>query len=381
MCNLIIFYLLHTNFNVIIIGNSHGALIIHGAIIKLKTIMNENLQKELKSNRIYIITNGSPRYLPKKLLANEQIYNIYNIEDKTLNHFVTRKLSYFDFPNFEDTDGYTNIFSEKGGNRRKILFLNKENYIYIKLENFKIKSLHTSGLNLYILFGCKFPNVLNHLLTSDLKYKNIKDFDRILYYIGVFYTNKEFILHYLQMLLINYQDNLFLNLLSDKDLFQLYLYLNPDPDIVKKPSSTILSFIFRKKRIEPNPDGIITIEINVDDKIKDNLNLLSINQLKQILDFTDSNEFSNPFEFITTYNELIEKIKSFDKIKYMDLLEKLRTYNKEIFIKNLKKDTRITEKIRGFLSKTTTDYDIKISIYISLTLKNLSSLRSFKQTI
>ena len=82
--------ILNTNLNIIIIGNSHGSLIIHGAILKLKMIINDKLQNELNSDRITIITNGSPYYLPKILLKNNNIYNIYNIDDYILKNIFTR---------------------------------------------------------------------------------------------------------------------------------------------------------------------------------------------------------------------------------------------------------------------------------------------------
>jgi hypothetical protein len=375
MCNLIIFYLLHTNLKVIIIGYSHGALIIHGAILKLKMILNDELQEQLNSNRIYIITNGSPRYLPKKLLKKEQIYNIYNINDSTLKYCDKRLFPYFKLPDFKTKGNYINACSSNEQSRflfikkyvvnKQISFFKEENYIYVRINGYNNseKNNHVSGLNLYILFDCSFPRVLNHLLTTIPKKKEIIDFDRILYKIGDFFFRKDYnIIHYLDE--FNIRDiNSFLNLLSDKDIFQLYFSFKPDID---NPP------ILASSKIEPVPDGIV-IKIKVDKKIKDNLNLLSINQLNILCGNNVSiSDIKTATYFITSYNKMIEEIKSKKEIDYNDLLNYLRNYNRKTYIEFLKKCgiKDIKDKIKHLKD------DIKISIYISLTLKNLSSLSS-----
>ena len=380
MCNLIIFYLLHTNLKVIIIGYSHGALIINGAILKLKMILNDELQEQLNSNRIYIITNGSPRYLPKKLLEKEQIYNIYNINDSTLKKCNKRLFPYFKLPDFKTKGNYINACSSNDEQRRflfikeyvvnkQISFFKEENYIYVRISgyNHSEKNNHVSGLNLYILFDCSFPRVLNHLLTTIPKKEEIIDFDRILYKIGDFFikdsTSKDNIISYLDE--YNIRDiNSFLNLLSDKDIFQLYFSFKPYKD--KTP-------ILASSKIEPVPDGIVIKEIKVDKKIKDNLNLLSIHQLNILCgNNVRISDIKTATDFITSYNKMIEEIKLFKKINYNDLLEYLRNYNRQICIEFLK--TCSIQEIKENI-KLLHD-DIKISIYISLTLKNLSSLSS-----
>ena len=372
MCNLIIFYLLHTNLNVIIIGHSHGALIIHGAILKLQMILNDDLKKALNSNRIYIITNGSPRYLPKKLLEKEQIYNVYNVEDRILNNFITRRIPFFQLPKFTTTK----VFISKCDVdiNKKIYYSEEDDYIYVKFFNFypNEQNNHIYGLNLYIIFGCKIPDVLNHILTTDHKHSNIEDFDRILYKIGDFFikdsTSKDNIIYYLDE--YNIRDiNSFLNLLSDKDIFQLYFSFLPD---IPKTSMTRKS-----NKVAPAPDGIIKENIKVDKKIKDNLNLLSINQLSLLCGNSGHiNYIKTAREFIRIYNQFIKNIKSLREINYNDLLEYLRNYNRQICIEFLK--TCSIQEIKENIKLL--HYDIKISIYISLTLKNLSSM-SIKKTI
>jgi len=209
--------------------------------------------------------------------------------------------------------------------------------------------------------------IIFYLLTTIPKKEEIIDFDRILYKIGDFFrkdsTSKDYIISYLDE--YNIRDiNSFLNLLSDKDIFQLYFSFKPYKD--KTP-------ILASSKIEPVPDGIVIKEIKVDKKIKDNLNLLSIHQLNILCgNNVRISDIKTATDFITSYNKMIEEIKLFKKINYNDLLEYLRNYNRQICIEFLK--TCSIQEIKENI-KLLHD-DIKISIYISLTLKNLSSLSS-----
>ena len=358
MYNLIKFYLLYTNLEIIIIGFSHGSLIIHGAINKLKMNLNENLQTELNSNRIYIITNGSPRYLPKELLEKKQIYNIYNIEDQILNNFIARRNKNYKFPNFKFN---INDFKEICNfDKKTINYLDNEEYIYVNLINFQ-KGLflnHTSGNNIRILFNCYFfPIVLkDFFFIIKIKNQNIKVFDRKLFLIGNILLNnfnKENIISEIDI------DKENLKLLDDKDLFQLYFICFPEKEIYKIKHSFLK---FYKKR--NNNDNSKTIKVN---SIKDKLYLLSYNQLSIIKYDGHHKEFSNSFEFIENYNLFINKT----EISNIKILKYLSIFDRNTFIKELK-TININKEILFKL-----DDDILVSIFIKINkiiyenLKNL----------
>ena len=357
MCELIKFYLLYTPLNVIIIGNSHGALIIHGAILKLKMNLNDNLNKELNSKRIYIITNGSPRYLPKELLEKQQIYNVYNVEDTLLNNKLRITSIYFNFPNLKDInhDELTlkcdlDSKSTNPEKHRIIKYKIDEKYIYVKNLNITITIIfenHTSIYNISFLFNCE--RYLENILFKNIFgiKTNIKEFDRKLYLIGLKYNTSFLSIN--QLL-----DKKNIELLSDKDIFQLYYSFNPKKD--KQNFNFFRRLLKKKIDIEPK-----TIKV---DNIKDKLNFLSIKQLEKI----SGKEllFSNPFEFIQKYNNLIENIKEKEEIDTeIALLEYLHKYNRRECIEylKLKQLHEINENISNL------DKDIKISIFYSLSIQ------------
>ena len=65
---------------VIVVGISHGSLLVHAALLKLQ--MDMDLDAVLVKLHIYTI--GSPRYLPKGLLAEDQLLNFYHVRDKMI---------------------------------------------------------------------------------------------------------------------------------------------------------------------------------------------------------------------------------------------------------------------------------------------------------
>lgn len=75
-------YLLNNDMEkVIVIGVSHGSLIVHAAFLKLQ--MDTTLTTD-ELNKIHIYTVGSPRYLPKGLLPEQKLLNFYHVKDKMI---------------------------------------------------------------------------------------------------------------------------------------------------------------------------------------------------------------------------------------------------------------------------------------------------------
>lgn len=75
LMNLMKKYLLKYNIdNVVVIGFSHGSLLVHGAFLKLQMDMDSQLQENIKT-KLKIYTIGSPRYLPQGLIPRTEITN------------------------------------------------------------------------------------------------------------------------------------------------------------------------------------------------------------------------------------------------------------------------------------------------------------------
>ena len=79
----IIGYLNNQEFDkVVIIGCSHGALIVYGALLRVQMMVESDLIK----TKLYVFTIGSPYYIPKDLLLNDQntpkLLNAYCADDK-----------------------------------------------------------------------------------------------------------------------------------------------------------------------------------------------------------------------------------------------------------------------------------------------------------
>lgn len=81
LINKIKMYLTSEMNKVIVIGVSHGSLLVHAAFLKLQMDIDltpENLSK------LHIYTIGSPRYLPKGLLPEGRLLNFYHVKDKMI---------------------------------------------------------------------------------------------------------------------------------------------------------------------------------------------------------------------------------------------------------------------------------------------------------
>jgi len=204
------FYLEHTTLNIIVFGFSHSCLIVHGAILKLKMIIdNENLNERLQN--ITIVTIGSPRYLPKELLRGKRIYNVYNIQDflKDIRWFFK---SYFKLPTFPKINDDRFKLKMHLNEKANIHYLQDENFIFVKFVGFKNSNYlyyHGSLNNIFIFFNFPFPQVINYFLYDSAI--NVINFDRELFAFGEKIED------------INEITDL--DLLKDKQIFPLY-YLN-----------------------------------------------------------------------------------------------------------------------------------------------------------
>lgn len=97
--NRLVYYLTKTkDINIVVVGISHGSIIVHSAILKLKMHLDSTIQDNL-NKRVTIVTLGSPRYLPVKLLSSGKIYNFYNIEDPLV--FKLSSLPYVKVPSLD----------------------------------------------------------------------------------------------------------------------------------------------------------------------------------------------------------------------------------------------------------------------------------------
>jgi hypothetical protein len=360
--DLIKFYLLYTNLDIVIIANSHGSLIIHGAILKLKMIIDSNLEKELNSNRISIITNGSPRYLPKELLNNNQIYNMYNKNDITLNNIFLRNKNYFKIPNFNIND---NDFKMICDNFKVYYNYNSNDNIFvIKSINTNKKSVknHVHTHNILILFNCSISEILFHYFFYRKKNINIKLFDKKIILIKYFLENnydKNIIITKI-LFLLKYKTNL--NLLDNRDLFQLFYLYNKDKIITK----------FFKKRF--NDLNKIKDKLYLLLSYKDLLNLyhdfegLGINIKLNIFDilnhiYDDIHDIFDIFNLIEQNYVDILKLDLNKEDLNEDIKDKLNhfsRFNREECIKKLELINFSKYKIQDL------DDEIIISIYISL---------------
>jgi len=129
LVRIISFYMRFTDRKIVVIGVSHGSLIVHSAILKIKALYRpiENLF-DIFTNRIIVLTLGSPKYLPISLLSHitrdeinfGNVYNFYNTKDaiysllNEIRKIGLNSLSYLKFPELksdQDID-YTYIPKE-----------------------------------------------------------------------------------------------------------------------------------------------------------------------------------------------------------------------------------------------------------------------------
>jgi hypothetical protein len=366
MYELIKFYLLYTDLEIIIIGTSHGTLIIHGVILKLKMIVDENLQKQLNSNRIFIVTHNSPRNFKKELLENQQIYHIFNVDDKLLLNMYGKFKKNVIIPNLSIQFKGLKECNVEDKFKIFINYLAQIQRFYLKFENFNQKGYfiyHTTYYNLLPLFNCnQIPKVVDDFFYKKIN-NDVKIFDRKLFLIGDLLSKKfdknEKINEILK--LVSHD----LSLLDDKDIFQLYYNINKDIKIdINICEKEQKKFKYVKKRNYSQ-----TINFNFDKK--DNSILLSYNQLKSILRDKDTDNIKDGFFFIKKYQDMIEKLNThtiFNNDEKNKILLFLCKFDRNTFIKVLIINNEILSKL---------DDDIIASIYISLNkiiyenLKNL----------
>ena len=136
LVNIIIFYMRYTTRKIIIMGISHGSVIVHTAILKIKGLYEpvNDLMKIFKE-RIIILTLGSPKYLPKTLLTSNpsvvkddeemnvgNVYNFYNAKDQiylilnSIRKLGINTLTYLKFPalSIESKSAHFTNISEAG---------------------------------------------------------------------------------------------------------------------------------------------------------------------------------------------------------------------------------------------------------------------------
>ena len=117
LVSIISFYMRYTERKIVVIGVSHGSLIVHSAIIKIKGIYRP-IEKlfDIFDKRIIVLTLGSPKYLPISLLSYKirdenisfgNVYNFYNTKDgiysvlNSIRKLGFNSLSYLKFPELE----------------------------------------------------------------------------------------------------------------------------------------------------------------------------------------------------------------------------------------------------------------------------------------
>jgi hypothetical protein len=154
LISIISFYMRYTNKKIVVIGVSHGSLIVHSAILKIKAIYKpvDDLMN-IFTNRIIVLTLGSPKYLPKTLLKNEisddmkmlygNVYNFYNVRDtiysvlNTIKRAGINTLSYLTFPTLTDEINTDNSYISISNREKILLGLIPREYPKYKFDNEK----------------------------------------------------------------------------------------------------------------------------------------------------------------------------------------------------------------------------------------------------
>ena len=215
LVNIIIFYMRYTNRKIIIMGISHGSVIVHTAILKIKGLYEPvNDLMNIFKERIIILTLGSPKYLPKTLLTSNHnvvkddeamnvgnVYNFYNAKDQiylilsSIRYLGINTLTYLKFPALSiesnsTLNDFTNISeSDKyiSGTQRKLpkyKFDSTEHIFIVKnTENLK----YTMDLN-------------DHLLIQNLckSSPSLIFFHSVLFHFFPVFLNNLHIIHYMR---------------------------------------------------------------------------------------------------------------------------------------------------------------------------------------
>jgi hypothetical protein len=209
LVSIISFYMKYTRRKIVVIGVSHGSLIVHSAILKIKGIYRpiEQLFK-IFNERIIVLTLGSPKYLPLSLLSDKirdyisfgNVYNFYNTKDgiysvlNSIRKLGFNSLSYLKFPELKDefndeSPNYVNI--------EPLLCLTNTNIPKYKYDDhnhlFFVKN--TENLKYFKDNSSEEIYIIQNLCKNTL---NIVFFHSILFHFFPIFKNKLHILHYMR---------------------------------------------------------------------------------------------------------------------------------------------------------------------------------------
>ena len=169
---------------IVLIGVSHGSLIIHKAIIDMQN-SSQNF------NRLYIFTLGSPRYLPKNLLENNdynkqpKVINFYNVKDQIVKLLskIQPVTKYIKVPNkqfVKDSiiNEYETIINEyeKLTKNTKYCYQEKDDSVFVlvnidKLYNKDLKNMSSVVKNHASIFNL-FP-IISYFHLHNIFYNNL----------------------------------------------------------------------------------------------------------------------------------------------------------------------------------------------------------------
>lgn len=380
LLELLEFYLLNTILNIVLIGFSHGSVLIQAVIIKIK--MKGIISKTALKERITIISIGSPNIIPPNIISistTNKVFNIYNIYDNILflgNIFKITKKDYIpdlskshiktlNFNNgiWKTYDSTRVEFKYSFDKDKRIIYIDIENiFKFLKISNLLLKQglRHSSSLNLIVLFNFIYDNDNIFMFPSFISNFNKRinfepcligfiEFDRYFY---LYFKNK--VLKDIQIIYIqktNY--NKLLELLDIKELSHLYPLLSP---------KMYIKLILNK------------LSLFSDKFIMDKLHLLTFDELQLLLLKTP--EEKKPIS-MKNRDDFLQELKNKEKIKefksanrsdyetqqllislyYIYLLSTFRSYDKLNFIKQTTQ-----ENFNQILSQL--DEEVLHSIYI-----------------
>jgi hypothetical protein len=180
----LIFDLLNDNINLVLIGISHGSLLIHQAILFLK----QSFIDFVKYN-IFIYTIGSPRYLPKDLLGSSEsprVINFYHEKDefnkilKSAFDFGVKSLRVPDLSNIVNNYKYDeeNAICIMKDSKRNDILLNKfgESKFIIYHVSFEVAELVLTNKLIDILYANLTKSEISNF-KADNMYILIKQLD------------------------------------------------------------------------------------------------------------------------------------------------------------------------------------------------------------
>jgi hypothetical protein len=331
------FYLLNTSLNIVLIGFSHGCVIIHAAILKLK--MRTDIQTSSYIDRITIMAVNSPNLIPPEIIhkqATNKVFNIYNIKDfmLSLGKFfkITKNdylpdLSYSHIKTLKFSEGIWKanhsdvIFEYSFVEEKRIIYINIENtFKYLKISNLilKQKLRHSGILNLIVLFKTLFYGTIKYYLPvfllnydhklskNTLLHSYFIEFDRYLY---LYLQNK--VPKDTQIGIIrNTNYNNLLELLDIKDLSHLYPLISP-----RMSYTVFLDYL----------DVMFS-----NDFIINNLHLLTLNELQLLLLTGEERKnisMIDRYDFLKKLRNKKEIIKFKSNIRTIPKDYKYQTYN------------------------------------------------------